>query len=423
MHKESLFMAVKQGSPIVSEAEAARCGGKSELALALCEARARTLALFDAYEAALGPALRVPLAPELNLPLWELGHIGWFADWWLARNTQRHRGLSADPNARRNPARQSARSVDADALYNSSEVPHRARWQLELPDADEVRADLAASLRDTLALLAEAPEDDTGLYFFRLALFHEDMHGEAAVYMAQTLGFDPLDAHRVAPLLGPHHPEALRLPATDWTLGRNDIGFAFDNELGAHSVAVSAFEIDARPVTWGQFMPFVESGAYLQRRFWGAAGWAWRTSQSQQERPAPRYLRPGTQAWEQQVFGRWQALDLAAPANHLTAFEAQAWCAWAGRRLPTEAEWEVAAQDPSFEWGSVWEWTASPFTPFPGFVAHPYVDYSRPWFDGRPVLKGACAATSVRMAHPRYRNFFTPERNDIVSGFRSVALS
>ncbi len=408
---------------IVSEAEAARTAGKTALADALRDARAHSLALFAAYEAGLGPALRVPCSPELNLPLWELGHIGWFADWWITRNPQCPLGVHADPAVARSPARQAARGVDADGLYNSSAVAHDRRWQLHLPDANATRADLAASLDAILARLADAPEDDAGLYFFRLALFHEDMHAEAAVYMAQTLGLDPFSAGAAPP---PHtlasdsrKPRALQVPATDWTLGHHGPGFAFDNELNAHAAPVAAFEIDARPVTWAQFLPFVESGSYAQRRFWGAPGWIWRLSQ---DRLAPRYLRQGAQGWEQQVFGRWHPLDPAAPASHLTAFEAQAWCAWAGRRLPTEAEWAVAAQHADFHWGSVWEWTASAFAPFPGFAPHPYVDYSRPWFDGRPVLKGASPATVPRMRHPSYRNYFTPERNDIVAGFRSVGV-
>jgi EgtB-related family protein len=90
--------------------------------------------------------------------------------------------------------------------------------------------------------------------------------------------------------------------------------------------------------------------------------------------------------------------------------------------LPTEFEWECAAlSGPGFSWGHVWEWTASPFIPFPGFVPHPYRDYSKPWFDTRRVLKGACAATSAALAHPRYRNFFEPQRSDIFAGFRSCA--
>ena len=116
-------MGDRQWSEIVSDAEAARSGGKTLLALALRDARERSLALFDAYETALGPDLRVPSAPELNPPLWELGHIGWFADWWLARNPHRGRGVAADPRTPRGAARQAARGVDADALYNSSEVP------------------------------------------------------------------------------------------------------------------------------------------------------------------------------------------------------------------------------------------------------------------------------------------------------------
>lgn len=417
MQSEGFFMGDTQGPTIVSEAEAARCGGRAALAQALTDARTRTLALFGAFEAALGPGLAVPFSPELNPPRWEAGHIGWFADWWLARNPQRDRGVAADPDTPRPPARQAARGVDADALYNSSLVAHGRRWALDLPDAPAVRDDLAAGLADTLALLAQAPEDDAGLYFFRLALFHEDMHAEAALYMAQTLGFDP--GLRLPPA-GRGTPPARRLAvaASAWTLGRQGPGFAFDNELGPHPVSVPAFEIDAQPVSWARFLPFLDSGAHAQPRFWSDEGWRWRTDG---ERATPRYLRRTGQGWEQQRFGQWVPLDPDAPASHLSAHEAQAWCAWAGRRLPTEAEWEVAAQDPAFHWGGVWEWTASPFAPYPGFASHPYVDYSAPWFDGRPVLKGASDLTVPRLRHPSYRNFFPPGRNDIVAGFRSVA--
>ncbi len=376
----------------------ARHADRATLASALVDARERTLKQFAAFEAALGPGLRVPCTTELNLPLWELGHIGWFADRWVARNPQLARGVRADPHALRGQARQAARGVNADALYDSSAVAHDQRWRLDLPDAQATRADLAAGLEQTLALLFEATEDDSGLYFFRLALFHEDMHAEAGVYMAQALGIDvghPLQPVRTEPVEVP----TVHVPATPWTLGWTGPGFAFDNELGAHSVDVAAFEIDIHPVTWARYLPLVDSGLAA----------------------VPRYVRRTPGGWEAQRFGAWQALDLQAPACHLSATEAQAWCRWAGRRLPTEAEWEVAAHTaPGFAWGTVWEWTASPFAPFPGFKPHPYHDYSQPWFDDRPVLKGASIATHPRMRHPKYRNYFPAARTDIFAGFRSV---
>lgn len=380
------------------EAERVRRGNRAPLARALVEARDRTLRQFTAFEAALSPGLRVPCTPELNLPLWELGHVGWFADWWIVRHPQRHRGIAADPHAPRAPSRLASRGLDADAFYNSSTVAHDTRWQLDLPSADAVRADLAASLHDTLALLAVASDDDDSLYFFRLALFHEDMHAEAAVYMAQTLGIDPGGAVHAVPA---RRTGSLRVPATDGWLGHRGAGFAFDNELDACPVRVEAFEIDADVVRWAQYLPWVDAG--------GA--------------PVPRHVRRGTKGWEQQRWGRWQTLDPDAPACHLSAHEARAWCAQAGRRLPTEAEWEMAARtQQGFAWGAVWEWTASAFAPYPGFKPHPYVEYSLPWFDGRPVLKGASTATAARMQHPGYRNFFPADRTDIFAGFRSVAL-
>ncbi|TNF62531.1 MAG: ergothioneine biosynthesis protein EgtB [Burkholderiales bacterium] len=415
-------MDLKPG-PIVdaNAGELARTLDKAALTRALQDSRRRTLALFRACEAALGPDLRVPQLPELNLPLWELGHIGWFADWWIARNPQRSRGTAADPAAPRTRARQARRGIDADALYNSSEVPHHSRWQLPLPDADATRADLAESLAETLALLSQAPETDEGLYFFRLALFHEDMHAEAAVYMAQTLGIDPGEPDTAARLdaPGPRKPAQIGVPAGVVTVGHTGPGFAFDNELGPGLKAVEAFDIDARPVSWAQFLPFVDSGAWSQPRFWSEAGRAWRQASGAQ---APRHLRRTPQGWQQWCRGRWRELEMDAPARHLTHFEAQAWCAWAERRLPTETEWLAASLQPGFEWGQVWEWTDSAFGPFPGFEPHPYRDYSQPWFDGRPVLKGASAATSARLVHRQYRNYFTPERNDLFSGFRSVAV-
>jgi len=384
-----------------------RCGDAAVLERALTAGRTQVLMLFDGFERALGhDGLHIDYDPLLNLPLWELGHLAWFEEFWLARNPQRDRGAACDPSR---PRAASPLLGGADALYDSSNVAHAARWQAALPDADTTRSYLAAVRQRTLALLRDCAPDDDTLYFFRWVLFHEDMHREAWHMMAQRLGID------LGPSMTRHTPRApsVASSAGEWRVGAAALqlgcagpGFAFDNELAPHTQSVAAFAIDRAPVTWARFLPFLEAG--------GAS------------RQPPLHLRQVGGDWQQQRFGAWVPLDMAAPAMHLTAFEAEAWCRWAGRRLPTEAEWELAATlaptlGEVFDWGEVWEWTASPFAPYPGFVPHPYRDYSAPWFDGRPVLRGASFATAPHMKHPRYRNFFEAQRSDVFAGFRSCA--
>jgi iron(II)-dependent oxidoreductase len=412
--------AAVQTRPESDRADAMRRAGRVELEAALMAGRDRLLALFEGFERALGrDGLRIAYDPVLNLPLWELGHIGWFEEHWLARNGARRRGAAWDESAPRGASLR----PDADALYDSSKVPHAQRWQLALPSPDATRAYLAQVRDSTFALLRDSAETDADLYFFRLALFHEDMHREAWHFMAQQLGVDLGPAMLgSAPKPSAAHGE-WHVPAGLRVLGSGADGFAFDNELGAAERFIDAFAIDRGPVTWQRFLPFVEALGYATEALWTADGWAWRTRLGL---ALPRHLRRVGSAWEQRRFGRWMALDVAAPVLHVSAYEAQAWCRWAGRRLPTEAEWETAAllaadERERFDWGEVWEWTASAFEPYPGFAAHPYRDYSRPWFDGRPVLRGASFATAPQMKHPRYRNFFSADRSDVFAGFRSCA--
>lgn len=401
-------------NPSEAAGQAIRCADRQLLGEALQASRRDTLAAFDCWERGLSAqGLVVPQRADLNPPLWELGHIGWFQEYWIARNPERARGQAADPEA---PRGRSVRA-NADALFDSGKVPHDSRWSLPLPDTNTARLELAEQLGATLQLLRTAGSDDEALYFFRLALLHEDMHHEAALYMAQALGL-PMDQYRwqPAPLQGPRR--SLELGAGRFRLGSAGNGFAFDNELQACEVDVAAFTIDSRAVCWQEFLPFLEDGGYAQPRWWSAAGRQWLAT----ERPvAPRYLRRDGAQWQQWCFGQWHPLGGQLPVCHVNRYEAEAWCAWAGRRLPTEAEWECAAlaHPADFAWGAVWEWTSSTFGPYPGFVAHPYRDYSAPWFGTRAVLRGASFATQDRMHHVRYRNFFTPERRDIFGGFRS----
>jgi gamma-glutamyl hercynylcysteine S-oxide synthase len=383
-----------------------RTSDASMLARELVRVREITLALFDAYEAA--EALDVPQGDEFNPPLWELGHIGWFQQWWVGRNQQRHLGAECDPSHARLPCPHLTQASHGDDWYNSSTVAHADRWALPLLPPQAAKDYLQATLAQTLQCLKGAGESDADLYFYRLVLLHEAMHIEAAVYMAQALGqaFQMPQESSITPNSIANYPyvaggEAVfSLNKTTWQLGMRGAGFAFDNELAGQETMLPTFEIDAKPVNWAKYLAFVEASSYA----------------------FPRYVRRAAQGYEHLLFGQWQPLNLQLSAVHLSWHDAQAYCIWAGRRLPTEAEWECAALTHDLAWGDVWEWTSSDFLPYEGFEAHPYRDYSEPWFGSRKVLKGACAATLPIMVHAKYRNYFTPDRTDIYAGFRTCAL-
>ncbi|MEO6016267.1 MAG: selenoneine synthase SenA, partial [Polaromonas sp.] len=384
--------------------------------------------LFGQYQQALEAVnFSVPQMPILNPPLWELGHIGWFQEWWIGRNMQRSLGTRCEP------AHTRLASIEprADQWWDSAHVPHDTRWSLALPRVDDIRAYLLDTLEGTLELLEKAGDSDDALYFYRLCLFHEDMHGEALTYTFQTLGLNLdrtlHDTFTPAPLT---LREPMLIPATVWQMGSDpEAGFAFDNEKRQHPVSVPEFEIDAQPVTWAQFVEFVDDGGYDREELWHPDGWRWLEDLAAGEgRRGPRYVDQigvASGAVMQTRFGQPRRMLGNQPAMHMSWWEADAWCRWAGRRLPSEVEWEVAAHTASrrgFRWGDVWEWIGTTFRPYPGFVADPYLDYSQPWFGTHKVVRGASFATRARMKHPKYRNFYLPERDDIFCGFRSCSL-
>ncbi|MFD0669781.1 SUMF1/EgtB/PvdO family nonheme iron enzyme [Ramlibacter sp. MAHUQ-53] len=330
------------------------------------------------------------------------------------------------------PVRPDAVLSVADAI-----AQHAARWTApQAADAAfpsrslaEARERLLVQFEATLEALDAAPDDDAGLAAFRAALFHEDAWGEELVVEAQALGLAlPL---AVPAAIAPREPVAL--PATRWTLGSPVPGFAFALERPAHAVDVPEFEIDAQPVTWSQYIEFVDDGGYDREALWSAEGWAWLQRVALGEsRRGPRHVEQigvASGAVTQALFGRVVRLSGAQPAMHVAWWEADAYARWAGRRLPTEVEWEVAAHQAArrgFRWGDVREWTAGTLRPWPGYGADAWArgtpfDPEGAWGRAR-VLRGASFATRSRMKHPKARGFALPERDAAFTGFRTCAV-
>jgi gamma-glutamyl hercynylcysteine S-oxide synthase len=416
------------------------------LSSALRDAREYTLGLYAHLDDA---GWQVPRLAIINPPLWELAHIAWFQEFWcLRQGIDGQRGLRA-----------ASLLSGADAMFDSGAVPHATRWNLPYPGRHTIFRYMHESFEATLEALAKSRDDER--YFFRLSLLHEDMHGEAMLMTLHTLGLPaPSRSHGVAPAVAVEPSREVRFNGGEFLQGAipESRHFVFDNEKWAHVVAVRPFSIDLAPVSNGDHVAFVEEGGYRRREFWTDAGWDWR-EKAQLRWPA-NWRRNGAN-WERRWFDAWSALGWGDPLVHVSCHEAEAFCAWAERRLPTEAEWEYAARnggrDDRYPWGDalpgaidgldyrlaapaagaphpaaptgmkhviggVWEWTATSFLPYPGFRADPYKDYSEPWFGSHRALRGGSFATRSRLVHNRWRNFYLPGRNDLFAGFRTCAV-
>ena len=416
------------------------------LSVALRDARDYTLALY----AHLTPEqVRLPYLRCVNPPLWEMAHVGWFQEFWCLRYRQSREPLPS-------------RLANCDPILNSAIIPHAERWNLPQLTPEVVRAFLQRGFDDTLEALEHSDEDRR--YFFTLALYHEDMHAEAMLMTLQTLGYPAPRQQR--PSRSHPAPEAaspeVRFEGGEFDMGsRPGADFVFDNEKWAHRVKVAPFVLSALTETVGEFLAFVEAGGYARREWWTEEGWAWKT---QTGAIAPRYWNNDSGQWLTRRFDDWRPLEHDHPMMHVNAHEAQAYCRSIGRRLPSEAEWEFAARaglapgTDRFPWGdnaaapgavnldgeyggpvpaaalasadtraglrqmigNVWEWTSTPFGPYPEFSPDPYQEYSQPWFNDHRVLRGGCFATRSRLVHNRWRNFYTPDRNDLFAGFRTA---
>jgi ergothioneine biosynthesis protein EgtB len=390
-----------------------RTAGPAELAAALQDARDYTLTLFECLASAgLDHADKVPCLPYLNPPLWELGYIGWFAERYVLREADAGAAIATQ---------HTSMLTKGDAWFDPNVCPHSERWKLALPSTGAVKMYCHEVLDRVQDKLSRCNAEDAALYPYRLALAHEDLCGEALATSLQTLGviLPPELAQRGIPSWAQGE---IRFPGGTIQLGSEaGQGFVFDNEKWAYPCLVPSFVIDSTLVSNAQYEEFIADGGYDKPHFWTPAGRDWLM---QQECSAPRdWIRDGHN-WRCERFALQLALAPSEPVRHVSLFEVQAYCAWIGRRLPTEAEWEYAAMagHPALRWGDLHEWTCTPLEPYPGFTADVYSEYSAPNFATNQVLRGASFATQARMRSAKFRGFALPEHSHMFVGFRTCAL-
>ena len=351
----------------------------------LVDSRARSARITADFEGEreLGPKLAI-----VNPPLWEIGHVAWFQEYWCLR--LRPDGTRSEPML-----------PNADKLYDSAKVHHDTRWDLPLPDLAATRKFGEAVLERVRERLAREKDNESLHYFVRLATFHEDMHAEAFLYTHQTHGYgNPIPELKMPRVQA---GDDLEFQGGKFALGaKAGNSFVFDNEKWSHEVDIKPFRMSKTPVTNAEYRDFLECGGTGK---------------------APRYWKKEGGAWLERRFDRWEAIVPNAPVIHVDFNEAQAYCKWAKRRLPTEAEREFAAASGRIENAAgVWEWTATDFGPYPGFVVDPYKEYSEPWFGNHKVLRGGSFAAPARLLRSTFRNFYMPHRGDVFCGFRTCAL-
>ena len=419
------------------------------------EARVRTLRLLSHVSEA---DQRLQHDPLMSPIVWDLGHIAHFEEVWLVES------LGGSPNS----------SEGLRRLYDPTQNPRKTRAELPLPGVEgclEYMSSVREAVLRRLASLDLTGEDlllDDG-FVFRMVLQHEYQHNETILQTLQLKAGEPYHPdvsvpHPIPPKAGPFgDPTMIRFPGGTVEIGTDDRSASYDNERPRHSVEIAPFLIDAIPVTEAAYADFMAEGGYDTREHWSDEGWVWRSESGARH---PKDWNSGEEGWESRIMDRSLPLDSRRPVCHVCYYEAEAYAALAGKRLPTEFEWEAAATwDPStgkkrdYPWGDeqptqvfanvdvltfgpapagsyvrnvspigcygmigdVWEWTSTDFQAYPGYETFPYAEYSEVFFgDEYKVLRGGSWATRGAAIRGTFRNWDYPIRRQIFSGFRCV---
>ncbi|MGW0172784.1 ergothioneine biosynthesis protein EgtB [Rhodococcus sp. NPDC003322] len=417
------------------------------LAAHLTRARDRSRTLTDSVDDGDLVAQHSPLMSPL---VWDLAHIGNQEELWLVRDVG---GCEPVRN-------------DIDDLYDAFRHARSTRPALPLLNPSEARRYVAQvrekswEVLDRSTLRGRRLEQDG--FAFAMIAQHEQQHDETMLATHQLRSGPPVLTAPVAPGRAVALPEEVVVPGGGFEMGTSTDPWALDNERPAHRVTTASFAIDTAPVTNGRYLEFVADGGYERPELWSERGWSHRQSAGLE---APQFWEQDSSGtWWRRAFGVMTPLNPLQPVVHVCFFEAQAFARWAGRRLPTEVEWERAARwDPAtqrsrrFPWGDsepaeananlgqrhlepaevgaypagasplgvhqligdVWEWTSSDFLPYPGFSAFPYREYSEVFFGGDyKVLRGGSFGTDPVACRGTFRNWDHPIRRQIFAGFR-----
>jgi gamma-glutamyl hercynylcysteine S-oxide synthase len=360
---------------------------KDAIAERLAEARQRTLELIEPLD---DEQLNRVYSPILSPLAWDLGHIANFEELWLVQTI-----------GGRDPLRD-----ELGRFYDAIENPRRTRGELPILRDAELRAYLEDVRERTLEVLegvglGEDAEDPLlrGGFVYEMLIAHEQQHNETMLQLLQMAeSYEPVGIDLgPAALPASVGPEMVAVEAGEHAVGASEHGFAYDNERPRHAVELAPFEIDRWPVTNGAYIRFIEETGAEPPLYWES---------------------DGVGGWLRTAMGRSEPVDPAGPVIHVSWREAEAFARWAGKRLPSEHEWEAASAALQ-GLGEVWEWTSSDFLSYPGFEAFPYREYSEPFFgDEHKVLRGGSWATARSVIRPSFRNWDLPQRRQIFAGMR-----